>query len=174
VTPFELFMTTVVDTSWYCRLDGKDIRSSQLPAIVAAADDVLAAIDTTALAAFLALRAPAEEDDSDASAATAGAPAAASSAAGGAAGKELAAAGAAAPSPAASYKAQKVVMDEAKAALLEALTRKLAAQLDLAEVRQAPRGGAGSSRVEYVEGWFGVFWHVGFLCMVLGLQHKQT
>jgi hypothetical protein len=77
---------------------------------MAAADAVIAAINTSELAAFMALRAPADTDElssSSSEASTGGS---------------------------SSYKQQKAEKDAAKAALLEALRVKLKAQLEVSEV----------------------------------------
>lgn len=74
---------------------------------------MISAINATDLAAFMALRPPAEEDDSSSSNGTAS-----SSSSNGVKG----------------YKRQKVERDAEKAALLEALKTKLKCQLEVAEV----------------------------------------
>ncbi len=131
-----------------------DGRSAALPDVVSAAERVLSAIDATALAAFQALRAPADEDapaithtqTAGPAAATGGgdessSPAAAAAAAVSSGEKKSDAAstsGGATASPAVTtYKQLKAERDAEKAALLEALRTKLKAQLEMAEVRVA-------------------------------------
>jgi hypothetical protein len=108
-----------------CRRDASakgDARAAQLPAIIAAADAVIAAINTSELAAFMALRAPADTDEAN----------------GGSSSSSEASTGSGSSS---SYKQQKAEKDAAKAALLEALRVKLKAQLEVAEVRGSkPQG----------------------------------
>jgi hypothetical protein len=53
-----------------CRADSAakgDDRTAKLPAVITAADDVIAAINATELAAFLAMRAPADDADAGSS-----------------------------------------------------------------------------------------------------------
>jgi hypothetical protein len=99
-----------------CRRDAAkgDARAAELPTIIAAADSVIAAINTSELAAFMALRAPADTDETNGSSSSSEASTGSSSS---------------------SYKQQKAEKNAAKAALLEALRVKLKAQLEVAEVR---------------------------------------
>ncbi|WIA34935.1 hypothetical protein OEZ86_013218 [Tetradesmus obliquus] len=94
-----------------------EARAAQLPAIIAAADAVIAAINVPELAAFLALRAPADADEANSSSSSSSEVSSSSSG-----------------SSSSSYKQQKAEKDAAKAALLEALRVKLKAQLEAAEV----------------------------------------
>jgi hypothetical protein len=90
-----------------------DDRLSKLPSVVSAASAVVAAINTTELAAFMALRPPADnEDSSDKDSSSSDKDSSSSS----------------------SYKEQKAEREKQKAALLQALGAMLKAQLDLAEV----------------------------------------
>lgn len=103
-----------------CRADTAakgDERTAKLSAVITAADDVIAAINATELAAFLAMRAPADDADGGSSGSNDGS--------GGSNGGS---------SAAQSYKETKGEKEKEKAALLEALRVKLKAQLDLAEV----------------------------------------
>ncbi len=140
------------------RLDSldKDKRLQRLPDIINAADAVIAAVDTQALAVFLAMRPP---DDSAAGPSSTAAPSAAAApaagggasapstgatdadAAAGGAGSAAGAAAAAAPS----YKQRKKAMDEAKAALLEALSKKVQAQLDSGKEAAEGAGSGGAA-----------------------------
>ena len=128
-----------------CDIPGR--RSVDLAAIITAADAVISAVDTTALAAFQALRPPAEDEQSTTTtAATAGGAASSSSSSSGGGSSKSSSGGAETGDAGGgvegvlSYKAEKKQMDEAKAALLEALSRKLAAQLDMAEVGEKGGG----------------------------------
>jgi hypothetical protein len=94
-----------------------DDRAAQLPSVVSAANDIISVINTTEMAAFLAMRAPA--DDADGSNGSNGGGSGGSS--GGSSAAEV-------------YKETKGEKEKEKAALLEALRVKLKAQLDLAEV----------------------------------------
>jgi hypothetical protein len=100
-----------------------DARAAQLPAIIAAADAVIAAINTSELAAFMAHRAPADTDEANGSSSSSSEASSGSS------------------SSSSSYKQQKAEKDAEKAALLEALRVKLKAQLEIAEVRSSNRVG---------------------------------
>lgn len=94
-----------------------DDRAEKLPAVITAADAVLSAINTTDLAAFMALRPPAEDEDSNGSSSSNGADTSSSSS-----------------SDVKGYKEQKAERDAEKSALLEALKTKLKAQLEIVEV----------------------------------------
>lgn len=96
-----------------------DERAAKLPAVVAAADDVIAAINTTQLAAFLALRAPADTADGGGSSSN---------------GSNGGSNGSGSSAAVEAYKEEKAERDKEKSALLAALRCKLKAQLDLAEV----------------------------------------
>jgi hypothetical protein len=102
-----------------CRADAAakgDDHAAQLPAVISAANDVICVINTTEMAAFLAMRAPADDAD-------------------GSNGSNGGSVGSSGGSNAADvYKETKSEKDKEKAALLEALRVKLKAQLDLAEV----------------------------------------
>ncbi|KAF6251901.1 subtilase family-domain-containing protein [Scenedesmus sp. NREL 46B-D3] len=102
-----------------------DARTAQLPAITAAADAVVAAINTSELAAFMALRAPADTDEANSSSSSSSSSEASSSSS--------------------SYKQQKAEKDAEKAALLEALRVKLKGQLELEEA--APDDAAAAADV---------------------------
>lgn len=107
-----------------CRADTAakgDERAAKLPDVVAAANDVITAINATELAAFLAMRGPADSEGADGSNG--------GSNGGGGSGSS------GGSSAAHVYKETKAEKDKEKAALLEALKTKLKAQLDLAEVR---------------------------------------
>ncbi|WIA14765.1 hypothetical protein OEZ85_003250 [Tetradesmus obliquus] len=105
-----------------------EARAAQLPVISAAADAVIAAINVSELAAFMALRAPADADEANGSSSSSSSSEASSSG-----------------SSSSSYKQQKAEKDAAKAALLEALRVKLKAQLETAEV--APGDAAAAADV---------------------------
>lgn len=98
--------------------------------VEAAADAVIAAIDQTALAAFMTLRAPDDDDEEQDEGAGGGQAAAAAAAAPSAPPQAGEPAAAAAETAAEAYKAEKKRQDDAKAALLEALKAKLASALD--------------------------------------------
>jgi hypothetical protein len=113
-----------------CRADAAakgDERAAKLPDIVSAANDVISAINATELAAFLAMRAPADTEG--------GADGSSSGSNGGGSGGSSGSNGGSSSSAVDSYKETKAEKDKEKAALLEALKTKLKAQLDLAEVR---------------------------------------
>jgi tripeptidyl-peptidase II len=102
----------------------------------AAADAVIAAVDQTALAAFLALRAPDDEDGEDDEGGDKG-------------GEKEEGEEAAEASAAELHRRQKRRQDAAKAALLEALKAKLSAALDLVDAEEdgkEERGGGGTAR----------------------------
>lgn len=106
-----------------CRADSAakgDDRTAKLPEVVSAANDVIAAINATELAAFLAMRAPADTDG-DSSSGSNGSIGSDSGGSNGSSAAEV-------------YKETKAEKEKEKSALLEALKTKLKAQLDLAEV----------------------------------------
>jgi tripeptidyl-peptidase-2 len=110
--------------------------------VEAAADAVVAAIDQTTLAAFMALRAPDEDDDEEEEKAAAEGAAGEAAAAAAPAAADDDTTAATSESAAEAYKTEKKRQDDAKAALLEALKAKLSSALDELE-REVGGGGDG-------------------------------
>lgn len=94
----------------------EDSCAAKLPSVASAADAVISAIDATELAAFTALRAPAEDEDTTTTSSSTDESTHSSS------------------SSSKLHKEQKIQRDAEKSALLEALKTKLKVQLEIAEV----------------------------------------